>query len=147
MIKTAEELNVTVKRARLLTREELNEYEALMPEISNGASWWLADVDPFDDDYIAYAEGNYTEEDMFCHKSENNTMLRVALDIASNGIEGGEMFEYRGYIFTALSNELAISNNFLGMAKYFDEEITEFIFSEEEITCTINAVIENMLIV
>lgn len=82
---------------------------------------------------------------MFCHKSESNTMLRVALDITSNSIEIGEPFEYRGYIFTVLSNNLAISNNFLGMAKYFDEEITEFIFSDEEITCTISAVIENML--
>ena len=146
MIKTATELNITVKNARLLTRKELNEHESSLPEISDSA-WWLADVDIFDDDYIAYAEGNYTDEDMFCHKSESNTMLRVALDITSNSIEIGESFEYRGYIFTVLSNNLAISNNFLGMAKYFDEEITEFIFSEEEITCTINAVIENMLIV
>ena len=147
MIKTATELNITVKNARLLTRKELNEHESSIPEISSGISWWLADVDIFDDDYIAYAEGNYTDEDMFCHKSESNTMLRVALDITSNNIEIGASFEYRGYIFTVLSNNLAISNNFLGMAKYFDEEITEFIFSEEEITCTINAVIENMLIV
>lgn len=144
MIKTATELNITVKNARLLTRKELNEHESSLPEISDCA-WWLADVDIFDDDYIAYAEGNYTDEDMFCHKSESNTMLRVALDITSNSIEIGEPFEYRGYIFTVLSNNLAISNNFLGMAKYFDEEITEFIFSDEEITCTINAVIENML--
>jgi hypothetical protein len=57
-------------------------------------------------------------------------LLRVALDITSNSIEIGASFEYRGYIFTVLSNSLAISNNFLGMAKYFDEEITEFIFSE-----------------
>ena len=144
MIKTATELNITVKSARLLTRKELNEHESSLPEISDCA-WWLADVDIFDDDYIAYAEGNYTDEDMFCHKSESNTMLRVALDITSNSIEIGESFEYRGYIFTVLSNNLAISNNFLGMAKYFDEEITEFIFSDEEITCTISAVIENML--
>lgn len=144
MIKTATELNITVKNARLLTRKELNEHESSLPEISDCA-WWLADVDIFDDDYIAYAEGNYTDEDMFCHKSESNTMLRVTLDITSNSIEIGEPFEYCGYIFTVLSNNLAISNNFLGMAKYFDEEITEFIFSNEEITCTINAVIENML--
>lgn len=144
MIKTATELNIAVKNARLLTRKELNEHESSLPEISDCA-WWLADVDIFDDDYIAYAEGNYTDEDMFCHKSESNTMLRVALDITSNSIEIGEPFEYRGYIFTVLSNNLAISNNFLGMAKYFDEEITEFIFSDEEITCTISAVIENML--
>ena len=144
MIKTATELNITVKSARLLTRKELNEHESSLPEISDCA-WWLADVDIFDDDYIAYAEGNYTDEDMFCHKSESNTMLRVALDITSNSIEIGESFEYRGYIFTVLSDNLAISNNFLGMAKYFDEEITEFIFSDEEITCTISAVIENML--
>ena len=144
MIKTATELNITVKNARLLTRKELNEHESSLPEISDCA-WWLSDVDIFDDDCIAYAEGNYTDEDMFCHKSESNTMLRVALDITSNSIEIGEPFEYRGYIFTVLSNNLAISNNFLGMAKYFDEEITEFIFSDEEITCTISAVIENML--
>ena len=146
MIKTATELNITVKNARLLTRKELNEHESSLPEISDSA-WWLADVDIFDDDYIAYAEGNYTDEDMFCHKSESNTMLRVALDITSTSIEIGESFEYRGYIFTVLSDNLAISNNFLGMAKYFDEEITEYILSDEEITCTINAVIENMLIV
>ena len=124
MIKTATELNIIVKNARLLTRKELNEYESSIPEISSGISWWLADVDIFDDDYIAYAEGNYTEEDMFCHKSDSNTMLRVALDIASNGSKMEKCLNIAVIFLPRFRMNSKFLITFLGMAKYFDEEIT-----------------------
>ncbi len=94
-----------------------------MPKISFSCCWWLADEDELDDNYVAYAEGTETEDDMFCRKDEPNTWVIAALDIECANIKAGDEFIYRGYVFTALSEKLAVSNNFLGCAKYFDDEI------------------------
>jgi hypothetical protein len=122
MIKTEKELELKVKDARLLTKAELEEYGDYMPKISSAYCWWLADVDETDEDYVAYAEGKYTEEDMFCNISEPNTWIIAALDIECANIKAGDEFIHCGYVFTALSEKLAVSNNFLGCAKYYDEE-------------------------
>ena len=141
MIKTKEELSITVKNARLLTRQELVDYEDQMPDISSGCCWWLADLDDYGD--VAYAEGNYTEDDMCCAKDEANTWLRVALDIEGD-ISQGNQFVYCGYVFTALSNNLAVSNNFLGCVKYSDEELLPYIEDDSD-DCTIAAIIGTLL--
>ena len=122
MVKTSTELGIKVKNARLLTKDELNEYNEYMPNISFSCCWWLADVDEFDDDYIAYAEGTESDDDMFCRFDEANTWVIAALDIESSNIQAGDEFIHCGYVFTALSGELAVSNNFLGCAKYRDDE-------------------------
>ncbi len=145
MIKTTEELNLTVKGYRLMTREELQRFEESMPEANMGISWWLADVDPMDDYYIAYAEGNYTEEDMYCDRGEANTHIRVVLDIEGTDLKSGDEFVYKGYVFTILDESLAVSNNFLGCAKYYDEDIVAFMFSDDEITCTLDGLLANLL--
>ena len=141
MVKTATELNLKVSKARLLTKQELIDHLEQVPKISYGCCWWLADLDAYGD--AAYAEGNYTEEDMYCSKDEPNTWLRVALDIEGDANEGDE-FVYCGYVFTALSNDLAISNNFLGCAKYFDEEALTYITDGSD-DCTIDAIIDALL--
>ena len=124
MVKTSTELNLKVKKARLLTRQEFMDYGDNIPKLPYGGCWWLADVD--DDDNVAYAEGDYTEEDMFCLKDEPNTMLRVALEIECDNIKARDEFVYLGYVFTALSSELAISNNFLGYAYYDENNIPDY---------------------
>jgi hypothetical protein len=139
MIRTIEELNLSVKKARLLTKAELADYQNQMPAISMWGNWWLADGDGYGD--IAYAEGNYTDDSMSCSPDEPNTLLRVALDIEGD-INAGDEFIFCGYVFTALSEELAISNNFNGCVKYFDEEMVD-----EDDDCTINAVINTMFMV
>lgn len=140
MIKTTAELNLKVNAARLLTRQELMDFEDQLPDISMGCCWWLNDEDEFGDiAYIAYAEGNYTDDDMYCSKYEANTWLRVALDIEGD-INAGDEFVYRGYVFTVLSDDLAISNNFLGCVKYLDEDLID-----EDEECTIDAVIATMI--
>jgi hypothetical protein len=141
MIKLKEELNLKVKNARLLTREELAEYEDQLPDIDMGCTWWLADEDDYGD--IAYAEGNYSDEDMYCSNNEANTWLRVVLEIVGD-IEVGDEFVHCGYVFTALSKNLAISNNFLGCAKYMDEELLPYV-ANPETECTIGAVISTMI--
>lgn len=125
MIKTSTELGIKVKNARLLTKAELEEYNEYMPNISFACCWWLADVDEFDDDYIAYAEGTESDDDMLCRKDEPNTWIIAALDIECANIQAGDEFVHCGYVFTALSEKLAVSNNFLGCAKYYDED-TEY---------------------
>lgn len=141
MIKTTEELKLRVKKARLLTRQELNDYEERMPDIPLSCEWWLADVDDYGD--VAYAEGNYTEEDAYCPADSDNTWLRVALDIEGD-INVGDEFVCRGYVFTAISEDLAISNNFLGCAKYLDEGILSYM-EDDGGDCTITALIDTML--
>lgn len=141
MIKAKEELNLKVKNARLLTREELAEYEDQLPDIDMGCAWWLADEDDYGD--IAYAEGNYSDEDMYCSNNEANTWLRVVLEIVGD-VEVGDEFVHCGYVFTALSKNLAISNNFLGCAKYMDEELLPYV-ANPETECTIGAVISTMI--
>ena len=141
MIKLKEELNLKVKNARLLTREELAEYEDQLPDIDMGCAWWLADEDDYGD--IAYAEGNYSDEDMYCSNNEANTWLRVVLEIVGD-VEVGDEFVHCGYVFTALSKNLAISNNFLGCAKYMDEELLPYV-ANPETECTIGAVISTMI--
>ena len=141
MIRGKEELNLKVKNARLLTREELAEYEDQLPDIDMGCAWWLADEDNYGD--IAYAEGNYSDEDMYCSNNEANTWLRVALDIVGD-IDARDEFVHCGYVFTALSKNLAISNNFLGCAKYMDEELLPYV-ANPETECTIGAVISTMI--
>jgi hypothetical protein len=141
MIKLKEELNLKVKNARLLTRDELDEYEDQLPDIDMGCAWWLADEDDYGD--IAYAEGNYSDEDMYCSNNEANTWLRVVLEIVGD-VEVGDEFVHCGYVFTALSKNLAISNNFLGCAKYMDEELLPYV-ANPETECTIGAVISTMI--
>jgi hypothetical protein len=141
MIKAKEELNLKVKNARLLTREELAEYEDQLPDIDMGCAWWLADEDDYGD--IAYAEGNYSDEDMYCSNNEANTWLRVVLEIVGD-IDIGDEFVHCGYVFTALSKNLAISNNFLGCAKYMDEELLPYV-ANPDTECTIGAVISTMI--
>ena len=141
MIKLKEELNLKVKNARLLTREELAEYEDQLPDIDMGCAWWLADEDDYGD--IAYAEGNYSDEDMYCSNNEANTWLRVVLEIVGD-VEVGDEFVHCGYVFTALSKNLAISNNFLGCAKYMEEELLPYV-ANPETECTIGAVISTMI--
>lgn len=141
MIKAKEELNLKVKNARLLTREELAEYEDQLPDIDMGCAWWLADEDDYGD--IAYAEGNYSDEDMYCSNNEANTWLRVVLEIVGD-VEVGDEFVHCGYVFTALSKNLAISNNFLGCAKYMDEELLPYV-ANPETECTIGVVISTMI--
>ena len=141
MIKLKEELNLKVKNARLLTREELAEYEDQLPDIDMGCAWWLADEDDYGD--IAYAEGNYSDEDMYCSNNEANTWLRVVLEIVGD-VEVGDEFVHCGYVFTALSKNLAISNNFLGCAKYMDEELLPYV-ANPETECTIGAVISTLI--
>ena len=141
MIKTKEELNLKVKNARLLTRDELDEYGNQMPDVDMGCTWWLADEDDYGD--IAYAEGNYSDDDMYCSNKEANTWLRVALEIVGD-IEVGDEFVHCGYVFTALSKTLAISNNFLGCAKYMDEELLPYV-ANPDTECTIGAVISTMI--
>lgn len=137
MIKEAKELNVKVVKARLLTVDEFNEFEDNLPELPNEACWWLADLD--ENGEAAYAEGSYREEDMFTATDYANTYLRVALDI--KGGKAGEQFVFHGFVFTALSDSVAISNNVLGTVKYYDSEMLDYIYEDGEITCTINAVI------
>ena len=141
MIKTRDQLNLKIKNARLLTRYELVEYEEQLPEIDMGSPWWLDDEDDYGD--IAYAEGNYTDDDMYCSNNETNTWLRVALDIEGD-ISAGDEFVHCGYVFTALSKNLAISNNFLGCAKYMDEELLPYV-ANPDTECTISAVISTMI--
>ena len=141
MIKTKKDLNLKVKNARLLTRAELEEYEEQMPDVDMGCTWWLADEDDYGD--IAYAEGNYSDEDMYCSNNEANTWLRVVLEIVGD-VEVGDEFVHCGYVFTALSKNLAISNNFLGCAKYMDEELLPYV-DNPETECTIGAVISTMI--
>jgi hypothetical protein len=141
MIKLKEELNLKVKNARLLTRDELDEYGDQMPDVDMGCTWWLADEDDYGD--IAYAEGNYSDDDMYCSNNEANTWLRVVLEIVGN-IDVGDEFVHCGYVFTALTKNLAISNNFLGCAKYMDEEMLPYL-ANPDTECTIGAVISTMI--
>ena len=141
MIKTKEELNLKVQNARLLTRDELLKFEDQIPSVSMSCSWWLADKDDYDD--VAYAEGNYTDDDMYCAKDESNTWIRVALDIEGD-VSTGDEFVYCGYVFTALSDSLAISNNFLGCAKYLDEEMLPYL-EDDSNDCTIVTIIDTLL--
>ena len=144
MIYTTEELKIDVKKARLMSRAELMEHEDKLPEVSS-CCWWLLDLDENDEDYVAYAEGNYTEDEMFCSKTDSNTYVRVVLDIDTSEANVGKEFAFSGYVFTVLSDSLAISNNFIGTAKYYDEELINYMYSDDEITCTLNAVISNMI--
>ena len=146
MIYTAEELKIKVNKARLMSRAELNEHEENLPEIGDSC-WWLSDVDENDEDYIAYAEGNYTEDEMFCSKTEANTFIRVALDIKTDNAKVGDEFVFSGYIFTVLSDSLAISNNYLGTGMYYDEDLLNYIYTDNEITCTLDFLIGCMIYV
>lgn len=147
MIANADELGIKVKKVRLLTKEEFEEFADALPEVSYGICWWLANIDPDDDYSVAYAEGNYTEEDMYCDRGEVNMHIRVALDIedtAEADLEAGDEFIYCGFVFTVLDDSLAISNNFIGCAKYYDEDIAECMFSDDEITCTLDGILSNL---
>lgn len=147
MASYSEELGLTIKNVRLMSRKELQIYQDELPDVSSSICWWLADIDPEDDYSIAYAEGNYTEEDMYCDRTESNTYIRVVLDIedtAGADLVVGDEFIYNGFVFTVLDDCLAISSNFIGCAKYYDEDIADLMFSDDEITCTIDGILGNL---
>ena len=142
MIKTSEELNLKINGARLMTVEEFKEHEKAIPKVD--VYWWLADTDPCDEESVAYVEGKYFEDEMYCYRDETNTWVRAVLDVDAEGLKVGDEFVFKGYVFTALSDKLAISNNLQGMAKYYDESLLDYIYSDDEVTCTINNVLANI---
>jgi len=146
-MKTVNQLNLGVKGYRLMTRDELIKFETQMPDVNPDVYWWLADVDPTDDGFIAFAEGNHTDDDMYIAR-EVDTFVRVALDLtgtAAAGLKAGDEFVYCGYVFTVLDEALAVSNNFIGCAKYYDEDLIGYREGDDEITCTlINGVLGSL---
>ena len=140
MIKELNETNIKIEKARLLTIAEFEEFEQSLPELPSEACWWLADLD--NNENVAYAVGSYREEDMFAPYDCENTYLRIALDV-NNG-EIGKQFVFRGFVFTIISKSLAISNNVIGTVKYYDEELVDYIYEEDNF-CTISAVIATIL--
>ena len=82
---------------------------------------------------------------MFCRTDETNTYIRVALDIEGceeAGLLPGDKFVYCGFVFTLLSGTLAISDNFIGMGAYYDDDLADYIMDDCE--CTIDAVLETI---
>ena len=71
MIKTSEELNLTVKGYRLMTLEELAKFENQMPETDCCIKWWLSDIDPEDDFNVACA--CCIIDSVFCKRSTCKT--------------------------------------------------------------------------
>ena len=151
MIGTTAELNLKVKGYRLMTLEELSKFEEQMPETNSCIKWWLADVDPADDEYIACAEGNYECDDVYVERDRLNTYVRVALDvegITDAGLKSGDEFIYKGYVFTVLDETIAVSNNFVGCAKYYDDALADWWYYDEEPeppTNTIMGILETLL--
>ena len=146
MVTYATESGLSIKNYRLMTRKEVQKFEDSLPAVDMGLCWWLDDVDPFDSSYVAHAEGNYTENDMFSATDEIN-YVRVALDLedtAKAGLKSGDEFIYKGFVFTVLDDTLAISNNFVGCAKYYDSDIADYIYSDDEISCTITCILANL---
>lgn len=150
MICTAEELKIKVINARLMTRDEFMEHEESIPSLPcfGCCCWWLSDVDDNDDDYAAYVENDYTEEDMFCRKNEGMTFLRTALEINTSSENIGKEFIFGGCVFTVLSESLAIANGFQGSVKFRDDNDLEWLNNdinlEEPYEDSIFGVIKNM---
>ena len=148
MIYTAEELKIKVINARLMSRDEFIEHEENIPALLSFGCWWLSDVDENDDDYAAYVEGDYTEEDMFCRKDEGMTFLRTALEIIASNENIGKEFIFGGCVFTVLSESLAIANGFQGAVKFRDDNdlgwLNNDINIEEPYEDSIFGVIKNM---
>ena len=148
MIYTAEELKIKVNKARIMSRDEFIEHEENIPVLLSFGCWWLSDVDENDDDYAAYVEGDYTEEDMFCRKDEGMTFLRTALEINTSSENIGKEFIFGGCVFTVLSESLAIANSFQGAVKFHDDNDLEWLNNdinlEEPYEDSIFGVIKNM---
>lgn len=147
MIGTTEELNLNVRGYRLMSLEELSKFQEQMPETDSCIKWWLADIDPSNDENVACAEGNYEYDDVYVERDRLNTYIRVALDVEGAGLKSGDQFIYKGYVFTLLSENIAISNNFIGCAKYYDSELADWwYYDEEDIppTNTIYGILESL---
>ena len=132
MIKTAEELNLTVKEYRLMTLDELAKFEKQMPETDSCIKWWLSDIDPDDDYNVACAEGIYECDDIYVERDRLNVFIRPVLDIEGTGLKSGDEFTYKGFTFTVLDDKVAIMNNFLGCAKYYDADLADWWYYDEE---------------
>ena len=150
MIYTAEELKIKVNKARIMSRDEFMKHEESIPSLPCFACccWWLSDVDENDDDYAAYVENDYTEEDMFCRKDEGMTFLRTALEINASNENIGKEFIFGGCVFTVLSESLAIANGVQGAVKFRDDNdlgwLNNDINLEEPYEDSIFGVIKNM---
>lgn len=135
MIGTTAELNLNVKGYRLMTLEELRKFEDKIPETDISIKWWLADIDPDDGESVACAEGDCECDDIYVDRDRLNTYVRAVLDvegIAAAGLKAGDEFIYKGYVFTVLDETVAVSNNFLGCAKYYDSDLADWRFYDEE---------------
>ena len=132
MIKTAEELNLTVKEYRLMTLDELAKFEKQMPETDSCIKWWLSDIDPDDDYNVACAEGIYECDDIYIERDRLNVFIRPVLDIEGTELKSGDEFTYKGFTFTVLDEKVAIMNNFLGCAKYYDADLADWWYYDEE---------------
>ena len=141
MIKTTEELNLTVKGYRLMTLDELAKFENQMPETDCCIKWWLSDIDPEDDFNVACAEGIDECDDIYVERDRLNVFIRPVLDIEGTELKSGDEFMYKGFIFTILDENTAISNNFLGCAKYYDTELSNWWYYDEDPAPPANAVI------
>ena len=147
MIGTAEELKLNVKGYRLLKLNELRKFGEFIPEINCCIKWWLDDIDPENMFAAAYAEGNYEGDDVYCDRDRLNLFIRPALDIegvAAAGLSRGDEFIYKGFLFTIIEENVAIANNVMGSAKYYDVELANFWWLDEDegVTDTILGILE-----
>lgn len=131
-MKTANELNLNVKGYRLMTLDERAKYELQLPETNSCILWWLADLKPNNINYVACAEGIYECDDIYLKRNRLNVYVRPVLDIEGAQLNSGDEFIYKGFVFTCLDENLAISNNFLGCAKYYDKELASWWYYDED---------------
>lgn len=120
MVKNTTEMNLKVLKARLLTKAEYKRFSNLLPlpDYLLLEGWWLADADEIGNVSVANPGGVCS----LTGAQNSDIYVRVALDIEGD-IKVGEEFIHHGVVFTALSNSVAISNNFLSKTRYHDEEL------------------------
>lgn len=121
-----EDLELTVKKVRLMTEDEFDKYNEIIPESSLEVCSFISHFGNGDN----YKKDTFTEVNVLCFSDGKNMYIRLVIEIEGlekTSLNIGDEIIYNGKFFTILDKHLAISSNFLTNKNSQKETIEEFL--------------------
>ena len=114
------------KKVRLMTEDEFDKYNEIIPEASLEVCIFLSYLD----ESCESPETDLLEEDIFCFNDGKNTYVRPIIEfegMENTNLQIGEIVVYHGKMYEILDKNLGISINFITKKIAQLETIEEFL--------------------
>lgn len=121
-----QDLELAVKKVRLMTEDEFDKYNGIVPEASLEICTFFSHLE----ESCEFAEEDLREEDVFCFNDGKNIYIRPIIEfegMENTNLQVGEIVIYHGIMYEILDKNLGISINFITKKIAQLETIEEFL--------------------